>query len=135
MNTNQPGDSDRRSQCRPGCDGAPLNLRHLLVHRPFGAAHTDARSPLPGLLAIALATAVAFGVAYLVPAVNASTVAVVLGVLAANVGLHRPVLHAGSHVASHRLLRGAVVLLGLQLAVPQLLALGLGGLDVVLPRW
>jgi len=70
-------------------------------------------------------------VAHLVPAVNASTVAVVLGAAAANLGLHRPVLHPGTHVASHRLLRIAVVLLGLQLAVPQLLELGLGGLGVV----
>lgn len=77
------------------------------------------------------ATAVAFAVTQLIPAINASTVAVVLGVAIANLGLHRPVLHAGTHVASHRLLRIAVVLLGLQLAIPQLLDLGLAGLGVV----
>jgi uncharacterized integral membrane protein (TIGR00698 family) len=87
---------------------------------------------VPGLLAVAVATAVAFGVAHLVPALNPSTVAVVLGALAANLGLHRPVLRAGTRVAAHRLLRIAVVLLGLQLGLPQLLHLGAGGLAVVL---
>ena len=91
-----------------------MGPRHLLGHHDPG---TGRRTPaaLPGLAAVALATVVAFGVARLVPAVNPSTVAVVLGALAANLGLHRPVLHAGTHVASHRLLRIAVVLLGLQL--------------------
>ena len=118
-----------RSRCRPDCDLAPLDLRHLVGHhRPDGRRSPSA---LPGLLAVAVATALAFGVAHLVPAVNPSTVAVVLGALAANLGLHRPVLHAGTHVASHRLLRIAVVLLGLQLGLPQLRALGLGGLAAV----
>jgi len=83
------------------------------------------------LLAVAAATAVAFGVSRLLPAVNPSTVAVALGALAANLGLHRPVLHVGTHIASHRLLRLAVVLLGLQLGLTQLLHLGLGGAAVV----
>jgi len=104
------------SRCRPTCPPEP----------PPGAA-----SPLPGLLAVAAATAVAFGVSRLLPAVNPSTVAVALGALAANLGLHRPVLHIGTHLASHRLLRIAVVLLGLQLGLTQLLHLGLGGAAVV----
>ncbi len=91
-----------------------------------------AGSRLPGLLAVAGATAVAFAVSHVFPAVNPSTVAVVLGAVAVNLGLHHPVLHPGSSVASHRLLRVAVVLLGLQLALPQLLHLGPGGLEVVL---
>ncbi len=115
----------RRSQCRPDCDLAPLDVRHLFGHHGSPAAW-------PGLLAVAGAAAVAFGVARLVPSVNASTVAVVLGAAAANLGLHRPGLHEGTHVAAHRLLRIAVVLLGLQLAAPELLALGAGGLAVVL---
>ena len=104
------------SRCRPTCPPVP----------PPGGA-----SPLPGLLTVAAATAVAFGVSRLVPAVNPSTVAVALGALAVNLGLHRPALHAGTHVASHRLLRIAVVLLGLQLGLTQLLHLGLGGAAVV----
>jgi hypothetical protein len=92
----------RRSQCRPGCDLAPLDLRHLVGHRQAGSDRRTG-SPLPGLAAVAAATAVAFAIAHFVPAVNPSTVAVVLGAVAANLGLHRPVLHAGTHVASHRL--------------------------------
>jgi uncharacterized integral membrane protein (TIGR00698 family) len=100
-----------------------------------GSAHSGGRrlaQTLPGLLVVAAATAVAFGVARLVPGLNASTVAVVLGALLVNFRLHRPVLHAGTRFAAHRLLRMAVVLLGLQLALPQLVALGLPGVCVVL---
>lgn len=96
-----------------------------------GAWGGGGASPVPGLLAVAGATAVAFAVAHVFPIVNPSTAAVVLGALAVNLRLHRPVLHAGSRVASRRLLRIAVVLLGLQLALPQLVDLGLSGLAVV----
>jgi uncharacterized membrane protein YadS len=102
------------SRCRPGC------------------RREEAISRLPGLAAVSLATALAFGISHLIPVLNPATVAVVLGALAVNLGLHRPMLHAGTHLASHRLLRIAVVLLGLQLALPQLLRLGAGGLGVVL---
>jgi len=102
------------SRCRPRCT------------RPNGLG------ALPGLAFVAAGTVVSFGVAHLVPALNPSTVAVVLGALAVNLRLHTPVLHAGTHLASHRLLRIAVVLLGLQLGLPQLLHLGLAGLAVVL---
>ncbi len=115
------------SRCRPGC--APIGWRgHLPGLR---SATAGSGSPVPGLLAVAGATAVAFAVARAFPVVNASTVAVVLGALAVNLRLHHPVLHAGTHLASHRLLRIAVVLLGLQLALPQLVELGLRGLAVV----
>ncbi|SEQ44550.1 YeiH family protein [Microlunatus flavus] len=113
-----------RSRCRPDCDLAPLDPRHLR-RRPGTPAW-------PGLAVVAGATALALLVAHLVPAVNASTVAVVLGVLVTNLGLHRPVLYHGTHLASHRLLRLAVVLLGLDLALPTLVGLGWSGLLVVL---
>jgi len=74
---------------------------------------------------------VAFGVAAVLPGVNASTVAVVLGALAVNLGLHRPLLRPGTRFAASRLLRVAVVLLGLQLGLPQLERLGGAGLVVV----
>lgn len=102
------------SRCRPGCTPATPSAR------------------LPGLAAVAVATALAFGVSHLVPALNPSTVAVILGALAVNLRLHHPVLRPGTHLASHRFLRLAVVLLGLQLSVPALLHLGTGGLAVVL---
>ncbi|HVX45165.1 MAG TPA: putative sulfate exporter family transporter, partial [Mycobacteriales bacterium] len=91
-----------------------------------------ARAVSPGLIVVAVATAVAFAVAALVPVLNSSTVAVILGAILANTGLHRAALRTGTHFASHRLLRIAVVLLGLQLALPQLAHLGAKGLGVVL---
>ena len=105
------------SRCRPSCPPTPA---------------PEHRSSIPGLLAVAAATGVAFAVHALLPAVNPSTVAVVLGALAVNMGLHRPALHVGTHVASHRFLRLAVVLLGLQLGLKQLLDLGPRGALVVL---
>jgi len=89
------------------------------------------RAAAPGLLAVTVATALAFTVSAALPAVNPSTAAVVIGATMANTGLHRPALHAGTKLAGHRLLRIAVALLGLQLALPQLAKLGAGGLAVV----
>ncbi len=88
-------------------------------------------SPWPGLAAIAAATAAAYGIAALIPGIGASTVGVVLGTLAVNAGLVVPALRPGATLASSRLLRIAVVLLGLQLALPQLVGIGAKGLVVV----
>jgi uncharacterized integral membrane protein (TIGR00698 family) len=99
---------------------------------PLRARGRAVARTLPGLLAVAAATALAYAVAGLVTGLNPSTVAVVLGALLVNLRLHRPLLHAGTRFAGHRLLRIAVVLLGLQLALPQLVALGVPGLAVVL---
>jgi uncharacterized integral membrane protein (TIGR00698 family) len=74
---------------------------------------------------------VAFVVARVLPAVNASTVAVVLGSLLTHAGLHRPIVRPGTAVAGRRVLRVAVVLLGLQLSLPELARLGVAGLLVV----
>jgi uncharacterized integral membrane protein (TIGR00698 family) len=95
----------------------------------------DAASPRPGLgpglLVVAALTAAAFAVARSVPGLNPSTAAVALGALLVNCGWHRPALQPGTAFAAHRVLRAAVVLLGLQVALPQLADLGLAGLAVV----
>lgn len=104
---------------------APGRTRAAAPVRP------SAPSPVPGLAVAAVATALAFGAAHLVPALNPATVAVALGALAVNAGLVTPGLRPGLRVASHRLLRIAVVLLGLQLSVARLLHLGVAGLAVV----
>ncbi len=104
-----------------------------LLEQP-AAGGLDGQGParvLPGLVVVAAGTAVAFGVASLLRGLNPSTVAVALGALLANTGLHRPVLRPGTQLAGHRLLRVAVVLLGLQLSLPQLAHLGGAGLAVV----
>jgi len=97
---------------------------------PVGAV-ASARRLAPGLLAAAVATAAAFAASRLVPGLGPTTVAVVLGLLVANTGLQRPALVPGTAFASRRLLRTAVVLLGLQLPLAALLALGWEGLAVV----
>lgn len=119
----------RWSRCRPDCDLAPLDPRHLLRSR--STLQAGRPSAVPGLALTSGAAAIAYAVAWLLPSVNPTTVAVALGVLVTNVGLHRPAFRAGTHVASHRLLRIGVVLLGLQLSLPQLGQLGLAGLAVV----
>lgn len=69
--------------------------------------------------------------ARIVPGVSAAVIAVVLGVALTNLGgLHRS-LAPGLGFASRRVLRLAIVLLGLQIALPELLALGWRALAVV----
>jgi uncharacterized integral membrane protein (TIGR00698 family) len=56
--------------------------------------------------------------------VSALIVALALGVLLANSPWHRPILRPGTRLASRRLLRAGVVLLGLQLSIGDLARLG-----------
>lgn len=128
----RPAISRTTSRCRPDCASDRAGRRTGSAGRLLSTLNPmPARAALPGLLLVALATAAAIGLARLVPSLNASTVAVVLGALVVNAGLHHPMLQAGTHYAAHRLLRIAVVLLGLQLGLPQLLGIGVGGLAVV----
>lgn len=80
-------------------------------------------------------TAVAVAVAYLsgrlLPGGNLTTAAVLLGAIVANIGFARPVFRAGLAFATKTLLRTAVVLLGLQLSVADVEALGASGAVVV----
>jgi len=114
----------------------PVPPRVALAHRE-PARHSPAHrrrpaSRWPGLLLVAGATAVAFEVAHLLPKVSASSVAVLLGALLANLGLHQPVLRPGTRFATQRLLRVAVALLGLQLSVRQVASMGSARLAGVL---
>ena len=104
---------------------------HPVAVSPAAPAPAPCTSPWPGLAAVAAAAALAYALAAVLPGIGASTVAVVLGAVAVNLGLVRPALAPGAKLASSRLLRIAVVLLGLQLALPQLLGIGAGGLVVV----
>jgi uncharacterized integral membrane protein (TIGR00698 family) len=86
---------------------------------------------MPGLGAVVVGVAVSYGLNLLVPVVSPLMFAIVLGVLFANVGLYRPALRPGVTWATKKLLRLGVVLLGLQLAIPDVLALGWQTLVVV----
>lgn len=86
------------------------------------------RSIWPGLLACAVAAAVSFLLHFLVPALPVMTVAVVLGILAANLPFGSAaaggVLQPGLSFAGKHLMRAGVVLLGLKLSVMDVLHLG-----------
>lgn len=83
---------------------------------------------VPGLLTAAAAVAVAFMVHGLLPALPAMTLAVVLGVLAANLpgagGWTGGRARAGLDFAGKHLMRGGIVVLGLKVSVMDVLDLG-----------
>lgn len=86
-----------------------------------------------GLLTAAAGSAVALAVAHAFPVMSPLLVAIVLGLVTANIGLPASTLRRlepGLTVASKRLLRVGVALLGLQLAVSDVASLGWGALGV-----
>ena len=85
----------------------------------------------PGLGVVVVGVALSYGINLAVPVVSPLMFGIVLGVLFANVGLYRPVFRPGVRWATKKLLRVGVVLLGLQLAVPDVLGLGWPTLVVV----
>lgn len=76
-----------------------------------------------GLVAVVVGVAASYALSSAVPAVSALTIAVVLGALTRNVGLLPARALPGANLATKKLLRIGVVLLGLQLAVAQVLQL------------
>lgn len=93
---------------------------------------TRVRPLLPGLLVIAVATVLALAAEGVVHALTASTVAVALGAALRSTGTFRPSWSPATGFASKRLLRIAVVLLGLQLPLSQVRDLGVGGIALIL---
>jgi uncharacterized integral membrane protein (TIGR00698 family) len=95
------------------------------------------RELLPGLLLVAAGTAAAlllhawFARRGWLTGVGALTIAVVLGIVATNAGLRQPALRPGTKLATAKLLRVGVVLLGLSLSLPAVLKLGPAVLAVV----
>src|SRR5690606_16578298 len=78
----------------------------------------------PGLLA-SLAVAVAsMAAAQLLPGLSALVIAIVAGVLVANLTSLPAALAPGLQLSSKKLLRAGIVLLGLQVALGELLGLG-----------
>jgi uncharacterized integral membrane protein (TIGR00698 family) len=88
-------------------------------------------SLVPGLAVAAAAVAVAWAAHQAVASLSILTVAVVLGVLAANAGLLPRAARPGLQFAARQLMRAGIALLGLKLAFGDLLALGWTTLVVV----
>lgn len=95
------------------------------------AVRSTPRTLVPGLIFIAVGVGVSTLVNLALPAVSALTAAVVLGVLAGNLPIAPAAVRPGMTWATKKLLRVGVVLLGLQLAVPQVLELGAGTIAAV----
>lgn len=89
------------------------------------------RSLVPGLALSAVGVGSAFLVHTAVPAVSALTAAVLLGAVLGNTPVPLDVARPGLAFAARRLLRVGIVLLGLRLAVGDVVALGAGGFAVV----
>lgn len=85
----------------------------------------------PGLLLATAVAVLAYGVNRLLPAVSPLLLTIILGALVANVVSLPAVLSPGLAVASKRVLRLGVVLLGLQLSLQQILGLGISTLAIV----
>jgi uncharacterized integral membrane protein (TIGR00698 family) len=102
-----------------------------------GVTAARVREVLPGLLFVAVGTAAAlllhawFGRQGWLTGVGALTIAVVLGIVATNAGLRHDALRPGTKLATAKLLRSGVVLLGLSLSLPAVLKLGPAVLAVV----
>jgi uncharacterized integral membrane protein (TIGR00698 family) len=102
-----------------------------------GSTAARIRTLLPGLGFVAVGTAAAlllheaFKRQGWLTGVGALTIAVVLGIVATNAGLRHERLRPGTRRATSKLLRIGVVLLGLSLSLPAVLALGPAVLAVV----
>lgn len=85
----------------------------------------------PGLVVVVVAVVLSFALGHVVE-ISPLVGGVVLGVLAANVGLILPVLEPGVKFAGRHLLRAGVVMLGLRLSTDQVRQLGWTGAIAVI---
>jgi uncharacterized integral membrane protein (TIGR00698 family) len=113
---------------RQGWEVPDFRLPPPLQAQLRGMTHQNFTRILPGLLTAVVALAFAFAIHAAVPALPAMTLAVVLGLLAANLpgtavwtaGRARP----GLDFAGKHLMRGGIVLLGLKVSLSDVLGLG-----------
>lgn len=85
----------------------------------------------PGLAFAGVVAALAWGVNSAVPLLSSLVVAIIVGILARNIGLVRPSMEPGLAFTNRFVLRAGVVLLGLRLSVPAVLQLGWQPLVVI----
>lgn len=121
-----PGDA-RDAAPRPPGDGPGGAPRPGPVRR----AAAELRALAPGLGVAAAAVALSTSLSRAVPGMSAAVIAVACGVALTNLGGFHRTLRPGLRFAARRLLRLAIVLLGLQIALPEVLALGWRALMVI----
>lgn len=88
------------------------------------AKSTWARENLPGIAVAAVAVLLSVLASQVLPALSPGVFAVIGGAVLSNVGALGPRTRPGLGFVAKRVLRVAIVLLGLQIALPQVLALG-----------
>ncbi len=98
---------------------------------PLPRPVTAALGYAPGLLVMAAAVALAVLLANLQGFAGALVIALGLGLLVRNSGLFHPRLRPGIRAATKRFLRLGVVVLGLQLSLPEIVGLGLPVLGLI----
>lgn len=116
-----------------------MTLSTPVAHKAEPASRTETHLPtpptstsiIPGLVLAGAAALVAMGVGSLVPVASPMLVAIVLGFAAVNLGWLPTSAKPGLAIASRRLLRIGVALLGVQLVLTDILALGAGMLLVI----
>jgi uncharacterized integral membrane protein (TIGR00698 family) len=123
---------------RPSAEGAVAGLTAeagtgaaLDARRAASARGGLLRRVGPGILLAATGVAAAIGLNAVVGAVGVLTGAVLFGVIAANTGLVRPVFAPGIQFTAKKILRLGVALLGLRLALSDVLGLGYKVLAVI----
>ena len=85
----------------------------------------------PGIALCAAVAVAATAVNTVLPLVSAMLVAILVGLLARNLGLIPVLAEPGLKVTARTVLRAGVVLLGLRLSVPAVLSLGWGAIGVI----
>lgn len=110
-----------REQLPGFADAAGLEIRD---EPPVTTPRPPLRRFLPGMALVAAGVVGAFLVNQVLPVVSPLTAGVLLGILITNTAGVSARMRPGLTLATRRLLRVGVVLLGLQLSIPQLLSLG-----------
>jgi uncharacterized integral membrane protein (TIGR00698 family) len=119
-----PGDAepdDEHGRAAP--DRPPTSTRRRTTTRDLAAPRAH-WTLAPGLAACAAGVALAYGAHRLVGAVPVLTAALLLGIAAVNTGVLPSAARAGTRFAASRLMRAGVVLLGLRIALGDVLGLG-----------
>lgn len=88
-------------------------------------------SHAPGILVMAIAVTLSVILGRMQNFVGALVIALALGVLVRNLGLYHPAIRSGVKMATKRFLRIGVVVLGLQLSLPDIWRLGLPVLGLI----
>lgn len=87
---------------------------------------------LPGIAVMLVIAGISYLVNQQIHLVSSMLVAILLGVAMRNLGIIHPTLEPGLRFSAKTILRVGVVLLGLKLSIPQILALGFGPIIVII---